>query len=168
MSHLDLPLDCVRKSFAESDVIRALALLHKGLWEQTETRRELLALIREVGDRLAAEGATEEAEFCAEFGRRVDALDGRGIEFDWFLAEILWVTGWAKPSPKRIVDQYLDIIERAQAMVEARSSLPHRLSLTVRHSAPRPAPRGTGMERVGRIAMAIGSLGVSEVWRDAK
>ena len=168
MSYLDVPLDCVRKAFAEKGVFPAMALLHKGLWEATETKRELVALLGDLGDRLASEGSTEEAAFCVELRRRIGEREASGIEFEWFMAETLWVTGWAAPSPKRMVDRYLQFMGQAVAEAQARSSLPHRLTLTVRHATRAPVRKETGLERAGRIAMAIGSLGVSEVWRDAK
>lgn len=167
MSYLDDSCDCVREAFETDKIGTALIAFQKGLWNPTETQGELRDLVAEVGDALRADGDVEESDFCRDLLKRLEGAKDGQMELAWFLTETLRVTGWAKPSPTRAVEDHLKGIRDLAVLAEACQRVIASRGEARLRAYVREAESERRWEKARRIGMAVGTLGLSLAFEDA-
>lgn len=161
MSYLDQSIEYLDMAFENDNLIVILAAFDKAFWEPTETMSEVTALIDEVA--CALPEGDERRDFCEAFSVRLKALPSGTVEFETYLVTALDVTGWARPSPTRVVRRYLDLQHLFETLQRVsrhagRNRLRAHLAEIERHHK---------VEKIKRTALAVCTLGVSLAFEDS-
>ncbi len=159
----------IRDAFAETKLDPAVDAILEATWLATGTGEELSEMLGELGAHLRQGGHGREADLCLALREAVDAFAEPRMTPEWFVAKVLRITGWGKPSPTLAAQGYFERRRTKGAVLRALGEVCQDLAdqrvARIRKEIRRQE-RCDQVWGVARTALAIGTLGISRAFED--